>query len=138
MRLGRRAPENVRKLAVAVRVALTDLATHESSEPRMEHAIAQLREDHHGVDVVTDQERESGRGYYRSLCFKLFARVADEWLDIGDGGDVDWTARLLSGQGASVGSTPRRRSTARGARGLSSRGASGSGRFAPHHPLPPF
>ena len=43
-----------------------------------------------------DQERESGRGYYRSVCFKLFVRVAGEWLDIGDGGDVDWTAKLLS------------------------------------------
>ena len=46
--------------------------------------------------AVRRSSRESGRGYYRSACFKLFARVADEWLDIGDGGDVDWTAQLLS------------------------------------------
>jgi hypothetical protein len=82
--------------AVPLRVALTDLATHESREPRTARVIALLRGDHPDVDLVIDQQRESGRGYYRSVCFKLFARVADEWLDIGDGGDVDWTAQLLS------------------------------------------
>jgi hypothetical protein len=82
--------------AVPLRVALTDLATHESSEPFAERLMTPLRRDHIGVDVVIDQERESGRGYYRSVCFKLFARVADEWLDIGDGGDVDWMEKLLS------------------------------------------
>ena len=79
-----------------LRVALSDFGTHESSEPWTERVIAQLREQEADVDVLIDQERESGRGYYRSACFKLFVRVADEWLDIGDGGDVDWTAQLLS------------------------------------------
>ena len=82
--------------AAPLRVALTDLSAHESSEPWTERAIGALRREHPDVEVVIDQQRESGRGYYRSVCFKLYARVADEWLDIGDGGDVDWTARLLS------------------------------------------
>lgn len=81
---------------VPLRVALTHFATHESSEPWTDRVMDHLDREHSGVDVVIDQERESGRGYYRSLCFKLLVRVADEWLDIGDGGDVDWTARLLS------------------------------------------
>jgi hypothetical protein len=79
-----------------LRVALTDLSTHESSEPWTERVTGVLRRDHPDAEVVTDQQRESGRGYYRSVCFKLFVRIADEWLDIGDGGDVDWTAKLLS------------------------------------------
>ena len=79
-----------------LRVALTHLGTHEWSESFAERVIAPLRRDHGGVEVVIDQERESGRGYYRSVCFKLFVRVADEWLDIGDGGDVDWMEKLLS------------------------------------------
>ena len=79
-----------------LRVALTDLSPHVSSDPWTERVIGALRRDHPGAEVVIDQQRESGRGYYRSVCFKLYARVADEWLDIGDGGDVDWTARLLS------------------------------------------
>ena len=82
--------------AAPLRVALTDFGTHQSSEPWTEHVIAALSPDHPGVDVVIDQGRESGRGYYRSVCFKLLVRVADEWLDVGDGGDVDWTAQLLS------------------------------------------
>ncbi len=82
--------------AVPLRVALTDLSTHQSSEPWTDRAIGALRRDHPDVEVMIDQARESGRGYYRSVCFKLYARVADGWVDIGDGGDVDWTARLLS------------------------------------------
>ena len=82
--------------AAPLRVALTDLSTHESSEPWTERVIGALRGDHPDAEFVIDQQRESGRGYYRNVCFKLFVRVADEWLDIGDGGDVDWTARLLS------------------------------------------
>ena len=82
--------------AAPLRVALTDLSTHESSEPWTERAIGALRRDHPHVEVVIDEARESGRGYYRSVCFKVFVRVAGEWLDIGDGGDVDWTATLLS------------------------------------------
>ena len=82
--------------AAPLRVALTDLSTHESSAPWTERAIGALRREHPDAEVVIDQQRESGRGYYRSVCFKLYARAADEWLDIGDGGDVDWTARLLS------------------------------------------
>ena len=46
-----------------------------------------------------DQARESGRGYYGEVCFKIHARAQDgdgEWLELGDGGSVDWTAKLLS------------------------------------------
>lgn len=49
-----------------------------------------------GVDVVLDPDRESGRGYYQGLCFKVIARFGGEWLEVGDGGFVDWTQELLS------------------------------------------
>jgi hypothetical protein len=50
-----------------------------------------------GIDVAEAPERDSGRAYYRGLCFKVFARSgADaEMLEVGDGGFVDWTAKLL-------------------------------------------
>ncbi|MGA4988306.1 hypothetical protein [Nonomuraea bangladeshensis] len=38
-----------------------------------------------------DPERESGRGYYSGLCFKVYA----DGMEVGDGGFTDWTARLL-------------------------------------------
>ena len=52
-----------------------------------------------GVEVAFDQGRASGRGYYGEVCFKIHARRRGgdgEWLELGDGGSVDWTAKLLS------------------------------------------
>ena len=48
-----------------------------------------------GVDVVEDADRESGRGYYSGLCYKVYATIGGEAGEIGDGGFVDWTQRLL-------------------------------------------
>ncbi|MEV5555228.1 hypothetical protein AB0L44_16375 [Nonomuraea wenchangensis] len=38
-----------------------------------------------------DPGRESGRGYYSGLCFKVYAGG----MEVGDGGFTDWTPRLL-------------------------------------------
>lgn len=48
-----------------------------------------------GVQVADAPEREAGRGYYRGVCFKVFAQADGEILEIGDGGFTDWTAKLL-------------------------------------------
>jgi hypothetical protein len=47
-------------------------------------------------DVVIDNDREAGRGYYRELCFKISVWSGDEWAEVGDGGFTDWTARLTA------------------------------------------
>ena len=44
-----------------------------------------------GVRVVLDQARESGRGYYAGICFKVHAGDRE----VGDGGFTGWTAKLL-------------------------------------------
>ena len=56
-----------------------------------------------GVVVRENPQRATGRGYYRSSCFKSFAAFAGTdggTFEIGDGdgdgGDVDWTARFTS------------------------------------------
>jgi hypothetical protein len=50
-----------------------------------------------GTTVTEAPERESGRAYYRGLCFKVFAgRAGEEPLEVADGGFVDWTAALLA------------------------------------------
>jgi hypothetical protein len=46
------------------------------------------------VTVVADPDRQSGRGYYRDLCFKVIVRTGDGEVEVGDGGFTDWTARL--------------------------------------------
>ncbi|GAA3600656.1 hypothetical protein GCM10022419_101020 [Nonomuraea rosea] len=43
------------------------------------------------LDAARDPDRQSGRGYYSGLCFK----INGNGLELGDGGFVDWTARLL-------------------------------------------
>jgi hypothetical protein len=45
--------------------------------------------------VVEAPERETGLAYYRDLCFKVFASAGGHRFEVGDGGFVDWTAKLL-------------------------------------------
>ncbi|MBN6039223.1 hypothetical protein [Amycolatopsis sp. 195334CR] len=45
--------------------------------------------------VTEDPDRESGRGYYTGLCFKLACRTEHERFELGDGGFVPWTQELL-------------------------------------------
>ena len=45
--------------------------------------------------VTVDPDRESGRGYYRDLCFKVIAQLETGEIEIGDGGFTTWTAQLL-------------------------------------------
>jgi hypothetical protein len=46
--------------------------------------------------VVTDRERQAGRGYYRDLCFKVNVHADGGFGEVGDGGFTDWTARLTA------------------------------------------
>jgi hypothetical protein len=51
---------------------------------------------HAGVEIAEAADRDSGRAYYRGLCFKVFvAGPEGEQLEVADGGFVDWTAKLL-------------------------------------------
>jgi len=75
--------------AAAVRVAVTDLAGEEPRE--------RWRKTYSGVELAFDQARQSGRGYYTDVCFKIHARGdTGDWVELGDGGGVDWTRKLLS------------------------------------------
>ncbi len=47
------------------------------------------------ITWLLDREREHGRGYYRNICFKLHVVVDGDSWELGDGGDVPWTGRLL-------------------------------------------
>jgi hypothetical protein len=47
------------------------------------------------IELALDPDRESGRGYYEGLCFKSFARFGTDEFEMGDGGNVDWTARFV-------------------------------------------
>lgn len=94
-----RVGEQIRTLIAAVRattparieVRLTAFA------PDLDGHCERLAEELASATVATalDPDREHGRGYYRSLCFKLHVEFDGEWVELGDGGDVRWTADLL-------------------------------------------
>ncbi|WP_228044141.1 hypothetical protein [Streptomyces ferrugineus] len=49
-----------------------------------------------GVAVLEDPDRTTGRGYYTDVCFKIYAGVEDQYLEVADGGFVEWS-QLLTG-----------------------------------------
>jgi hypothetical protein len=60
--------------------------------------LAAIREDLVEVadaEVTEAPGRQSGRGYYHCMCFKIFATFGAAQLEVADGGFVDWTQQLL-------------------------------------------
>jgi hypothetical protein len=47
-----------------------------------------------GIDIIDDPDRTSGRGYYAGLCYKIYAVIGGQRLEIADGGFTGWTQRL--------------------------------------------
>jgi hypothetical protein len=59
--------------------------------------LSTLRARFEKVDCLFDDQRSSGRGYYREVCFKIHATDASgKRYELADGGSVDWTQKLLS------------------------------------------
>ena len=73
-----------------VRVALTPLS---DGGTRVAAAIAADLTDIR-AEITEDHARQDGRGYYRDLCFKIYAYGTGEPEDIGDGGFTDWSMQL--------------------------------------------
>jgi hypothetical protein len=81
------------------RVAVTDLTNDTYGAVLEERVLAPLAVAFPEARCHLAPERTSGRGYYRNVCFKLFA--ADEMgneIEVGDGGMTDWTRALISDQ----------------------------------------
>jgi hypothetical protein len=76
----------------ATALAVTPLSA--AGESIASAVLAQLADS--GVELSIDNERQSGRGYYRDLCYKLNVLVQGRWEEVGDGGFTDWVARLTA------------------------------------------
>ena len=48
------------------------------------------------IEKVFTTEREGAQTYYPTISFTLEATIGDASIFVADGGEVDWTARLLS------------------------------------------
>jgi hypothetical protein len=78
--------------AARVRIELTRLDdAMPDVTPEVAAAVAGAR----CAEVADAPQRRSGRGYYTGLCFKVQADFGAGELEVGDGGFVDWTAKLL-------------------------------------------
>ncbi len=75
-----------------IQVALTPLSA--AGEAIAAAVLAELADP--GAEVIIDTGRQSGRAYYRDLCFKLNVQVDGYWREVGDGGFTDWVARLTA------------------------------------------
>ena len=71
----------------AVAVTVTDFSG------RFGDTCARIAE---ATGATVDQRRERGRGYYDPLAFQIDVVIDGEHIDVGDGGNVGWGAKLLS------------------------------------------
>jgi RimJ/RimL family protein N-acetyltransferase len=78
-------------------VALTDFREIDV-KPELERTLLEpLRQETSNLSCVFNDQRPSGRAYYRDLCFKIHIEDSNgEQLEVGDGGCVDWSQKLLS------------------------------------------
>jgi hypothetical protein len=82
---------------IPLRVAITDFSAEGKSSPLIEQVCDKVNKNFPATVCDADQQRTSGRGYYVNLCFHIyFANTAGQYVEVGDGGVVDWTQKLLS------------------------------------------
>ena len=81
----------------APRIGVTDFSGGRLLQTLEGSIVAPLRAEFGQSTVDLDPTRQSGRGYYGSVCFKIWVKdPAGVEVEIGDGGDVPWTQKLLS------------------------------------------
>ena len=84
-------------IEVPLRLLVTDFSTNNHVELIEDQLLSLLRSEFIDVECGFDENRTSGRGYYLGLCFHIYAlATASQWLELVDGGSVNWTQKLLS------------------------------------------
>lgn len=78
--------------AAGTRVALT---AFDSGYARVADAVREALSGRSDVEVMDDPSRTAGRGYYIGFCFKVHVAFEGEPFEVGDGGFVDWSRKLL-------------------------------------------
>ncbi|MEM7103468.1 MAG: hypothetical protein AAF502_10085 [Bacteroidota bacterium] len=79
-----------------IEIRLTRLNQHLSQALIIEQLINPLQDIHEGVLFKFDPERETGRGYYQCLCFKINVSIPGKGeFEFGDGGFTNWTQQYL-------------------------------------------
>ncbi len=82
---------------IPLRVTVSDFSSEVPRPIVQSGVVDKLQSSHKGVKVGFDQDRKQGRGYYAKLCFKiLVTSPVGKEQELADGGDVDWTQKLLN------------------------------------------
>ncbi len=59
--------------------------------------FSKIQAEFQAVECLVDDKRASGWGYYQDVCFHIHAMdPAGQWIELADGGSVDWTQKLLN------------------------------------------
>jgi hypothetical protein len=79
--------------ATPVRVEWTDLTR--GGSPGLLEELGRRLSTQPELVLADRPDRVAGRGYYVDFCFKIFADIGEERFEVGDGGFVDWTQKLV-------------------------------------------
>jgi len=80
-----------------LRVAISDFSAIPRLDVIEERILSPLQSHFPQADCALEPDRTSGRGYYVDLVFHVYASMpTGEWIELVDGGSVNWTQRLLS------------------------------------------
>ena len=85
-------------------IKVSDLVVHltaldESRMPILQQVMNRLAATHKSVSFQFDQNRMTGRGYYRDVCYHILTKDASgNHLILMDGGFTNWTQLLLSNE----------------------------------------
>ena len=82
---------------ILLRVAVTDFNARIPQDRLDAQLLSPIQAELAPVECSLDNTRTSGKGYYLGLCFHVYAAApSGRWLELVDGGSVNWTQRLLS------------------------------------------
>jgi hypothetical protein len=78
-------------------LSLTDFGETNDKTRLEAELLAPIRDTVTNVACSWNDQRVSGRRYYRDLCCKIYVESeSGEKIEVADGGSVDWTQKLLS------------------------------------------
>ena len=80
-----------------MRVLVSDFSGQIPQSKMEDLLLTPLNDTHPNLEASLDPTRTQALGYYLNLCFKLqiYLPAAREWREVGDGGAVDWTRKLM-------------------------------------------
>jgi hypothetical protein len=83
--------------SVPLRLSVTNLKSNNHVGLIETQLLTEIRSQFKGIECVFDKHRTSGQAYYIDICFHIHAIAASgQRLELVDGGDVNWTQKLLS------------------------------------------